>query len=84
MTEPRPTWGVHGTMEDVVDNRCEYHVIEFWAGWMGGWGADRNIETRINALSHQGWRLASTKSAVCLWMLVFPRHKLLLIFERPI
>jgi hypothetical protein len=60
----------------------EYRVKAFWMGWMGGYGDERKIESRLNEMSREGWRLTSAKACVCFWMWVIPRYKMLAVFER--
>ena len=61
----------------------EYMVISRWTGWAGGWGSEGDLSEVINGQSSDGWKLVRTESGLFGWFWWFPRHKLLMIFERP-
>ena len=61
----------------------EYRAEQYWTGWWGGWGDDRGLTFRLNSRANDGWTLISTKSTWALYFWIFPRPKLLLLFERP-
>ena len=68
----------------------EYAVDSQWAGWWGGYGAERLLEFELNQRASDGWRLISTQSRPFVWIgisIVPPffcnfRHKVIYIFER--
>ena len=68
----------------------EYAVGSQWAGWWGGYGAERLLENEINQRASEGWRLVHTESKLFTWFgisIVPPfffniRQKILYIFER--
>lgn len=61
----------------------EYLVNSKWSGWFGGWGSEDDISDILDNAAEDGWRLIRTESIRQFWWWVFPRPKLLLIFERP-
>lgn len=60
----------------------QYRVEQRFGGWWGGFGSSEAIGDAVNARAAEGWRLCDVESRVFLWMWVFPRPKLLLVFER--
>ena len=68
----------------------EYVVDSQWAGWWGGYGAERLLENEINKRANEGWRLIRTESQSFLWWglgivplwIVAKRTKILYIYER--
>ena len=76
--------------ETAKSTEYEYAVDSQWAGWWGGYGAERLLENQINQRASEGWRLIRTESKRFLWFglaivpffFVAMRYKLLYIFER--
>ena len=68
----------------------EYAVDSQWAGWWGGFGAERLLQNEINQRASEGWRLIRTDARPFLWfgLSIVPfffigrRTKILYIFER--
>ena len=68
----------------------EYAVDSQWAGWWGGYGAERLLENEINKRASEGWRLIRTESKSFVWFglaivplwIVAKRTKILYIYER--
>ena len=68
----------------------EYAVDSQWAGWWGGYGAERLLEHEINQRASEGWRLIDVESQTFFWwgLAIVPlwifakRTKLLYIYER--
>ena len=68
----------------------EYAVDSQWAGWWGGYGAERLLENEINQRASQGWRLFQTESQTFWWwgfalvppFFVARRTKISYFFER--
>ena len=45
----------------------EYTVDSQWAGWWGGYGAERLLEKEINQRASEGWRLIRTEARPFWW-----------------
>ena len=77
-------------IEPYKSTEYEYVVDTQWAGWWGGYGAERLLETEINQRASEGWRLIDIEARPFLWFgvsIVPPffinmRQKLLYTFER--
>lgn len=70
----------------VIQNQrwaMHYEVSAMWAGWWGGYGSDNAIAEHIEAHTPDGWRMASVKVSLRLWLWLIPRPRLLFIYERP-
>ncbi len=61
----------------------QYMVVSRWAGFWGGWGSEGDLGEVINTHAGQGWKLKDTEASIFAWFWFIPRHKVLMIFERP-
>lgn len=61
----------------------EHMIISRWAGWWGGWGSESDLSKVINQRAAEGWTLRDTEASIFGWFWIIPRHKLLMVFERP-
>ena len=61
----------------------EYLMESDWGGWWGGFGSEGVKCERLNTRGAQGWRLVRSESKWFFWMWVFPRPKILWVWERP-
>ena len=53
----RPELGTASMAKPDKSPAYEYTVDSQWAGWWGGYGAERLLEKEINQRASEGWRL---------------------------
>ena len=78
-------------MTTQTDQESEYVVDSQWAGWWGGYGAERLLANEINSRARDGWKLRDIEASNKWWWgisawppaIVSLRTKLLYVFERP-
>ena len=78
-------------MTTAPDQEAEYVVDSQWAGWWGGYGAERLLANEINNRARDGWKLKDIETSTKMWfgLSLWPlalwalRTKVLYVFERP-